>query len=1715
MKFFTLYKFSAILIVSLMLVSVLPDIVQAQTCTTPPTVTTPVNYCQNAIAAKLTASGTNVMWIIGTTYGSAGGNNTLSSPTSIYVASDVNNNRKTLFTTTANNVTITSVDYYVNSWQTTTILCLGIFDNSGTLMSSSSTITSVPSVGSNTKVTNVFNFTITAKGNYSIGIVSGTGILAFDNPSFPKTESTGTINITGVSPTGNRCFNNILFGQSSIAPTPSTTTVGTTNYKVIQTAGGCTSPTNPATIAVVVSAPPAATISYSGTPFCKSLVTAQSVTQTGTAGGVYSSTAGLTINASSGAITPNTSTAGTYTVTYTMAATGGCGAQTATTSVTITTLPAATISYSGTPFCKSLVAGQPVTQSGTVNGVYSSTTGLIINASSGAITPSTSTVGTYTVTYTMAAAGGCAAQTATTSVTITPLPSATITYNGSPFCMSLATGQSVTQTGTTGGVYTSTTGLTINASSGAITPSTSTAGTYTVTYTMAAAGGCTAQTATVSITITTLPAATITYNGSPYCMSLATGQSVTQSGTTGGVYSSTTGLTIVAGTGAITPSTSTAGTYTVTYTMAAAGGCAAQTTTASVTITTLPAATISYSGSPFCKSLVASQSVTQTGTAGGVYSSTTGLTINASSGAITPSTSTAGTYTVTYTMAAIGGCTAQTATVSITITTLPAATISYSGSPFCPNAGTASVTRTGTAGGTYSSTTGLSINSSTGDITVSASTPATYIVTYSVASSGGCSVYTTTASVQIFAINNNQIDYTNGTHGVICATPAENSTAILTAPSGNVFTTVGFASYGLPAGTCQAFTIGGCNATTSQSVTESYLLGLNTASIGANNTTFTDPCVGTVKQLYVQATYTQPICAGTTPGTISGTTPTGGNGVYTYLWEMSTTSSSIGFSAASGTNNTKDYVSGILSQNTWYRRTVLSGGCSNVSQVIQVTVNQKPTATISYSASPYCSNGGTASVTFSGTTGGTYSSTAGLTINSLTGDITLSSGTAGIYNVTYTMVNGACTNTATTPVTITALPTSANAGADQPGASLCSTVTLAGNTPVTGTGAWSIISGSGGTVTTPASPTSTFTGTAGTSYTLRWTISNSPCNVSTDDVIITFNQNTQWTGNVNTDWATAGNWCSGSVPTATTNVTISSGITNMPSIGSGDSCNNLTINAGATVVVTGAGILNIAGTISNSGTFTAGSGTIAMTGTSLQTIPASAFAGNLVQHLTINNSAGVNLNGTLNIAGILLVSAGQFNTGGFLTLLSTATQTALIDGSGLGGVLGNVTMQGYLASAFGYHYISSPFQAALVSQLLKCIKLADTTSIPSLYRYDESLLSSGWVNYTDSTGLLNQLQGYTANFGISILPKTFNLTGVVNNGIISTPTLYNHHNPYTLGFNLVGNPYPSPIDISILSGWTRTNIDNAFYFFNASTTDQYGGIYSSYVNGISTGIISTIIPAMQGFFIHVSDGTFPVSGNLSFNNNVRIRQLTPPIRALNGIDDRPLVRLCVQSVNDATLSDPMVVYFDDLAIPAYNKDLDALKLMNTDTKIPNLYAVSTDATNLSISAIPNPGNSSKKVPLGLEINTSGWLLFNASTIKNIPAGMHIYLSDTQAGINQDLQLNPLYRLYLPVGKYKNRFFLTFSKGLISTTPETDTIATTEFKIYSTGKNLMVTSTYSKATLVVINMLGQIVLKQDISGMGNHEIKLQVSSGIYLATLVSDKARLTKKIFIRN
>ncbi len=88
-----------------------------------------------------------------------------------------------------------------------------------------------------------------------------------------------------------------------------------------------------------------------------------------------------------------------------------------------------------------------------------------------------------------------------------------------------------------------------------------------------------------------------------------------------------------------------------------------------------------------------------------------------------------------------------------------------------------------------------------------------------------------------------------------------------------------------------------------------------------------------------------------------------------------------------------------------------------------------------------------------------------------------------------------------TPSGCSPFPIPSDAGPDQTVTG--TSTTLAANSPVNGTGVWSIVSGTGGSVAEPGNPLSDFSGVAGNTYTLVWTITTI-CAASTDTVQITF-----------------------------------------------------------------------------------------------------------------------------------------------------------------------------------------------------------------------------------------------------------------------------------------------------------------------------------------------------------------------------------------------------------------------------------------------------------------------------------------------------------------------------------------------------------------------------------------------------------------------------------
>jgi uncharacterized repeat protein (TIGR01451 family) len=616
--------------------------------------------------------------------------------------------------------------------------------------------------------------------------------------------------------------------------------------------------------------------------------------------------------------------------------------------------------------------------------------------------------------------GACSA---TSDITLTnnALPTPTITGT-SAICI----GGNTNLTAAGGGTYLWSTGAT----SALINVAPSVNATYTVTVTNA--NGCTA-TASQAVTVNPLPTPTIT-GTSVIC----NGGNTNLTAAGGGTYLWSTGAT----TALINVSPTANATYTVTVTNS--NGCTA-TASQAVTVNPLPTASI-IGTSVICNG----GNTNLTATGGGTYLWSTGAT----SALINVAPSVNATYTVTVTNS--NGCTA-TASQAVTVNPLPTASIT--GTSVICNGGSTTLTAAG--GATYSWNTGAT----TAALTVSPTTNTTYTVT--ITDANGC---TATAS-QAVSVNQLPVANTVSNQSVCHNTTASvNFSGTATTYNWtNDNTTIGLAASGT--GNIASFTA----------------INTGTANVVATITVtpISNGCSGipriftiTVKPLPTVPTLTaQTICAGQSSTQITLST----SGVI-YNWTNDNTA--IGL-ASTGTGT----ISSFLSFNTGSTPlianivvTPISNGCVGLPVSTTITVNPRPTASITGTAI-ICS-GGTTTLTAAG--GVTYAWSNGAT----TATNTVSPTANTTYTVTVTNSDG-CTATASQAVTINSTPTVNINGTSTVCEGTPTTITATGG----GTYLWNTTATTAGITVTPLSTTTytvTVTNASGCTSTASRTVTVNP-----------------------------------------------------------------------------------------------------------------------------------------------------------------------------------------------------------------------------------------------------------------------------------------------------------------------------------------------------------------------------------------------------------------------------------------------------------------------------------------------------------------------------------------------------------------------------------------------------------------------------------------------
>ncbi|MCV6631409.1 MAG: gliding motility-associated C-terminal domain-containing protein [Flavobacteriaceae bacterium] len=647
---------------------------------------------------------------------------------------------------------------------------------------------------------------------------------------------------------------------------------------------------------------------------------------------------------------------------------GGCGQVT----VAITLQEDASFSYPQGSYCNSDSDPTP-TITGELGGTFSaSPAGLSIDSSTGVVDLSASLTDDYTVTYTTS--GACPG-TSTFDLSVTTVADASFNYDGVGYCKD-GTDPVPENVETGGGTWSATpSGLSINAVTGEIDLSASDAQAYEITYTIS--GSCGASDS-VFVFISDVDDPSFGYSKSSFCINEGT-ISPTVTGSTGGAFTAApNGLSIDdsnGGTGDIDLGASTAGTYVVTY---QTSGTCSKSDTFEITVLPMDDASFSYAKSAYCVS-ESDPIPTITGDTPGSFSATpAGLNI-AANGTIDLSDSTPGNYTITYTTSF--QC-STSSTFNMEIKGMDDADFNYDAAAYCRN-GVDPMPTVNLAGGSFSSSpAGLVIDSGTGAIDVSASTAATYTVTYTTA--GDCP-NSSSISVTINALDDASFSYSAS--NILCTNQAAVSPTVSTAGG--------------------SFSVSGSGLSIDLST---GVISPSSSAPGSYSVTYTtaDTCINSQAiNITIESTTVGSFAYNDTNFCLTGSDPIptfGGTGTF---------SGSSGLVIDSDTGEIDLSASEIGAHTV----TFMPDALCPVSASSSIVISDTEDASFSYASSFYAPTDTDPTPTVSGVGGGVFSGTTGLVIDSTTGIIDLAASTLGVHTITYT-TPGICFGSANVVLTL-------------------------------------------------------------------------------------------------------------------------------------------------------------------------------------------------------------------------------------------------------------------------------------------------------------------------------------------------------------------------------------------------------------------------------------------------------------------------------------------------------------------------------------------------------------------------------------------------------------------------------------------------------------------------------------------------------------------------
>lgn len=239
----------------------------------------------------------------------------------------------------------------------------------------------------------------------------------------------------------------------------------------------------------------------------------------------------------------------------------------------------------------------------------------------------------------------------------------------------------------------------------------------------------------------------------------------------------------------------------------------------------------------------------------------------------------------------------------------------------------------------------------------------------------------------------------------------------------------------------------------------------------------------------------------------------------------------------------------------------------------------------------------------------------------------------------------------------------------------------------------------------------------------------------------------------------------------------------------------------------------------------------------------------------------------------------------------------------------------------------------------------------SVYTYEENqangIKEDGWSPATNISNSLSFEKGHRIYIGAGNF--TVAVKGDINSGGQQVNLDYQNSlaseigaNENQKGWNLVGNPYPCPIDWDEIDAGRKINVDNAIWIWSADAGNY--GVYVGNSGGVGTNGVNKNIASSQAFWLHANSG----GASLSYVEKDKIDANTTFVKSFANND---FIKFSISSgLNN--YKDEMLISFVENSTVGYDLNLDADKLGSPIHDAPEISTVSDNMRDLSLNRIP-------------------------------------------------------------------------------------------------------------------------------------------------------------------